>query len=88
MRSPAVLVGLVWADVGDGVGVCVPVGSRHPHQPGLSHVEVDEGEDCVVEARTDVVGTDRVGASVVVVTVLLAFSLQPNQPGVRQVVVV
>lgn len=52
-----------------------------PNQPGL-HVE--DAEAVVDAGRDDVL----VGGSVVVVTVRLADSLHPNQPGVKQVVVV
>lgn len=53
-----------------------------PNQPGLQVVEADGVADADTEA--DVL----VGGSVVVVTVIFARSLHPNQPGVRQVVVV
>lgn len=73
-ESEVVLVGVLWA---------VVVSHPPPNQPGLHVVEAE----AVVEAGTDDV-LDEVGASVVVVSVRFADSLQPNQPGVTQVVVV
>lgn len=62
-------------------GVVVVWSQPPPNQPGLHDLEA------VVVAGVDG-DADIVGRSVVVVTVTLASSLQPNQPGVRQVVVV
>lgn len=64
----------------------VEVGSRHPHHPGC--LQVVEEEPRVFEKELEVVGTEKVGASVVVVTVTFTSLLQPNQPGVAQLVVV
>lgn len=64
----------------------VEVGSRHPHHPGC--LQLVEEESRVFDKELEVVGTERVGASVVVVMVTLTSSLQPNQPGVAQLVVV
>lgn len=73
-ESEVVLVGVLWT---------VVVSHPPPSQPDLHDVETE----AVVEAGTDDV-LEAVGASVVVVTVRFADSLHPNQPGVRQVVVV
>lgn len=74
--SFAVLVGVLLVDV-----VVVEV-QPPPNQPGLHVVDLD----AVIDAGTD--SDVRVGGSVVVVTVMFARSLQPNQPGLTQVVVV
>lgn len=73
---------VVWVAVDVlGVDVVVVLSQPPPNQPGLHVVEVE----AVVDAETDDV---LVGGSVVVVTVRFADSLHPNQPGVKQVVVV
>lgn len=60
----------------------VVVSQPPPNQPGLHDVEAV----FVFDAETEVLVL--VGGSVIVVIVMFARSLQPNQPGVRQVVVV
>ena len=80
----------------------VEVSSLHPHHPGVKHV-LDEMEDEVkaaLEVETtglDVGNAEAVGGVgagsgdglvMVVVCVVVCSSLQPNQPGVRHVVVV
>lgn len=79
----------------------VVAASLQPNQPGVLQVLVlDVAEEVVVsEVKVEVeVGTDEpvvsvgagsgVGLVIVVVIVVVSRSLQPNQPGVRQVVVV
>jgi len=78
-ESDVVLVGVLWSEV----LVEVLVSHPPPNQPGLQ-VEVVEAE-AVMEAGVD---GALVGGSVVVVMVRFADSLHPNQPGVKQVVVV
>jgi len=81
----AVLVALVCDELGDGEALLVVVeSSRQPHQPGCSHIE----DVAVRVAEFEVVGAETVGTAVVVVTVTLTVSLQPNHPGVAQLVVV
>lgn len=77
-ESDVVLVGVVWVEI------LVVVSHPPPNQPGLQVVEAE----VVVDAGTDVDVLDVVGTSVVVVTVRFADTWQPNQPGVKQVVVV
>jgi len=89
----AVLVALELDDVilGNAVLEVLELGSLHPHHPGCSQtVEVGLAEDgaCVAEAGMDVVGGVIVSSAVVVVIVTLTSDLQPNQPGLMQLVVV
>lgn len=62
------------------------VGSWQPHHPGCLQVVEEALREC--DTELEVTGTDTVGASVVVVMVTFTLSLQPNQPGVAQLVVV
>lgn len=64
------------------IGTLLVVSQPPPKKPGLQ----TEVLECVVDA--DAEGDVVFGGSVVVVTVTFPRSLQPNQPGVRQVVVV
>lgn len=79
------------------VVVVVVMGSLHPHQPGVLHVVelcvvVSEVEVVVEVGAEDDVVTEGTGTGeglvMVVVWVVVCSSLQPNQPGVKQVVVV
>lgn len=79
------------------VVVVVVMGSLHPHQPGVLHVVelcvvVSEVEVVVEVGTEDDVVTEGTGTGeglvMVVVWVVVCSSLQPNQPGVKQVVVV
>lgn len=82
-----VLVALVSLCVGAGEALSlVVVGSWQPHHPGLLQVVEEVPGEC--DKEFEVVGRDTVGASVVVVMVTLTSLLQPNQPGVAQLVVV
>ena len=80
VEGAAVLLALLWEVVDEGAG------SLQPNQPSVSHVvdgddERDLSSEVVVTALV-------VGGTVVVVTVIFFDSLQPNQPGVKHVVVV
>jgi hypothetical protein len=66
------------------VEVAVGAGSLQPHQPGTQVVE----PEAVVVAVCVVVVVASVAGMVVVVMVVFFSSLQPNQPGDTQVVVV
>lgn len=79
-------------DVDDVVEVVVDVGSLQPNQPGVSHVVVEVVSEVEVEVEVDVVvdvivvvGTGKTVLEVVM-TVWVVLSLQPNHPGVSQVV--
>ncbi len=61
--------------VGDGAGCDVVMGSLHPNQPGVAHVEV-----AVIEVLVTV------GIMVLaLLDVVVTSSLHPNQPGVLHV---
>lgn len=88
---------LVLRSAFDEVVVVVVMGSLHPHQPGVLHVVelcvvVSEVEVVVEVGTEDDVVTEGTGTGeglvMVVVCVVVCSSLQPNQPGVKQVVVV
>lgn len=87
-----VALSLVLVFVVEVVVVLVVVGSLHPHQPLLLQVVVVVVVTDVLVVVVGMVVTVGAGAGAevryVVVYVVVASSLQPNQPGVRQVVVV
>ena len=81
--------------MGLGVAVVVEVGSLHPNQPGVLQVvdELDVGgreEDAevlvaeVLEVVVMIGAGAGLGEVIVVVSVIVVGSLQPNQPGVLQ----
>lgn len=78
----AVLLELRCVVVEDGSG------SSQPNQPGVLHVDEGDAEWDLESCEVGVAFAVVVGGTVVVVTVIFFSSLQPNQPGSRQLVVV